>query len=217
MSMFEAVIFDFGGVFTSSPVEQFTAYETANKLPKNFLGNVIKQNHHTNAWAKFERAEISREQFNQDFAAEALEQGHEITGNTLLSLLTLTMKPEMITAHQRIKARGLKTGCITNNLPSMDSSDMLNSQQDGKLARDTLASFDYLIESSKAGLRKPEPRIYQMMCEMLDVEPNACVFLDDLGINLKPAKALGMTTIKVPLYDVKPAISELYKLLNIAG
>ena len=215
MSIYKAVIFDFGGVFTSSPVEKFTAYEVANKLPKNFLGNVIKQNHHTNAWAKFERSEISRQQFDKDFAAETLEQGHQIKGNTLLSLLTLELKPEMIKAHKRIRASGLKTGCITNNIPNMDSAKMLNSPQSGKLANEILTSFDSVIESSKAGVRKPEPSIYQMMCGQLNVDPSVCIFLDDLGINLKPARALGMTTIKVPLYDVNPAIQELYALLDL--
>lgn len=215
MSTCKAVIFDFGGVFTSSPVEQFAVYEDTNDLPKRFLGSVIKQNHNTNAWAKFERSEISQEQFNSDFAVESRALGYEVNGDTLLSLLRMEMKPEMVEAHQLIRQKGIKTGCITNNLPNIDSLAMLKNSADSEIAREVLASFDYIIESAKAGVRKPEPRIYQMMCEELNVLPSECIFLDDLGINLKPAKALGMETIKVPFGDVKPAIHELLELLKI--
>ncbi len=216
MSTIKAVIFDLGGVFTSSPVEQFAAYEDANKLPKRFLGSVIKQNHNTNAWAQFERSEISREQFDHDFAAESRALGFEVHGDTLLSLLSLEMKPDMVAAHQLLKRKGFKTGCITNNLPDMNSSDMLRDSADSEILREVMASFDYVIESAKAGIRKPEPRIYEMMCEALNVQPSQCIFLDDLGINLKPAKALGMATIKVPFGDVKPAIHKLLELLEIS-
>ena len=103
---YSAVIFDFGGVFTTSPVEQFAAYETAHELPHRFLGEVIKANHHTNSWAQFERAEITREEFNTAFAAETMSAGFEVTGDTLLSLLSLQMKPQMIEAHQKLIKAG---------------------------------------------------------------------------------------------------------------
>ena len=212
---YKAIIFDFGGVFTTSPVEQFAKYEMANNLPKRFLGNVIKQNHHANAWAQFERAEISQAQFNADFAQETRAAGHEVSGDTLLSLLRLKMKPEMVAAHQQLIDAGFKTGCITTNLPDMDSTAMIGDPAEAELAAQVMARFDYVIESSKAGVRKPEPKIYQMMCEALDVEANQCLFLDDLGINLKPAQALGMTTIKVPFGDVSPAVEELKTLLKL--
>jgi len=64
-------------------------------------------------------------------------------------------------------------------------------------AKDVLDLFDHVIESSKLGIRKPDPRIYEIMCETLSVDPARCVYLDDLGINLKPARAMGMATIKV--------------------
>lgn len=208
------MIFDFGGVFTSSPVEQFEVYEKANNLPSRFLGAVIKQNHHTNAWAKFERAEISRQEFNQSFADETRAAGYEVYGDTLLSLLSLELKPEMIKAHQAIIEAGFKTGCITNNLPDMDSASMVSDTEDGAMVAKIFDRFDCVLESSKAGVRKPEPKIYQMMCESLGVSPEHCVFLDDLGINLKPARDLGMATIKVPFGDVQPAIDQLMELLN---
>lgn len=214
MKQYKAVIFDFGGVFTSSPVEQFELYEEANKLPRRFLGGVIKKNHHANAWAKFERAEISQAQFNVAFQAETRAAGHEVSGDILLSLLKLDLKPAMIQAHKTIIARGFKTGCITNNLPNMDSSAMVKASEDGAVVAEIFARFDSVIESSKAGVRKPEPKIYEMMCESLHVAPQDCIFLDDLGINLKPARELGMETIKVPFGDVQPAIDELMELLN---
>ena len=214
MSKYKAVIFDFGGVFTTSPLERFAEYELANKLPQQFLGEVIKTNHHNNSWAKYERSEITQEQFNVEFAAETRSAGHEVMGDALISLLVLEMKPAMIDAHKRIKARGFKTGCITNNLPNMDSTEMLGCSQQSAMAREAMKAFDKVIESSKVGIRKPEPEIYQLMCEELDVLPSDCIFLDDLGINLKPARKLGMTTIKVPLGDVTPAIDELLELLD---
>jgi putative hydrolase of the HAD superfamily len=73
--------------------------------------------------------------------------------------------------------------------------------------------FDHVIESSKVGLRKPDPRIYQMMCGRLDAAPAQCVYLDDLGVNCKPAAALGMTAIKV--VGEAQALSDLSSLLGL--
>ena len=210
---FEAIIFDFGGVFTTSPVQNFAAFEREHALPEKFIGGVIKTNIHDNAWAKFERAEITLDDFDAAFAAETKTAGFEISGKTLVGLLSLHFYPEMIDALARVKQAGYKTGCITNNLPKIDSKGMLAPDA----ARDNVerihANFDHIIESSKAGVRKPEPRIYEMMCEALSVTPEACVFLDDLGVNLKPARAMGMTTIKVPIGDITPAITELERTL----
>ncbi|MEQ8177872.1 MAG: HAD-IA family hydrolase [Amphiplicatus sp.] len=216
MGAIEAVIFDFGGVFTTSPVEHFGVFERENGLPERFLGGVIKANHHANAWARYERAEIGLEEFDGLFAAETKAAGHEVRGATLVSLLAMTFRPEMIEALVRVKRAGFKTGCITNNLPELDTKAMLAAGESKEEADRILGNFDHVIESSKAGVRKPEPRIYEMMCEALAVAPGACVFLDDLGINLKPAQAMGMRTIKVPFGDVMPAIVELEALLGIS-
>ncbi|MEL6185111.1 MAG: HAD-IA family hydrolase [Myxococcota bacterium] len=205
----KAVIFDFGGVFTTSPVANFAAYEREHELPTKFIGSVIKQNHHTNAWARYERSEISLEEFDRLFAEETRAAGHEIRGRTLVGLLSLTFRDEMIEALTRIKAAGFKTGCITNNLPELDSAAMISAAEDRAKAEGIFACFDHLIESSKAGVRKPEPRIYEMMCEALEVEAKACIFVDDLGINLKPAQAMGMLTIRAPIDDIRPAIEAL--------
>lgn len=213
---FEAVIFDFGGVFTTSPVQNFAVYERENALPEKFIGSVIKTDMHANAWAKFERAEMTLEEFDAAFAAESKAAGFEIRGATLIDLLKLHFNHDMIDALARVKAAGYKTGCITNNLPKIDSKGMLAPGESRDVVECIHANFDHVIESSKAGVRKPEPRIYEMMCEALAVAPASCIFLDDLGVNLKPARAMGMTTIKVPIGDVSPAIQELMGLLALS-
>jgi putative hydrolase of the HAD superfamily len=192
--MIEAVIWDFGGVFTSSPFEAFARYEREKGLPENIIRQINGANHLENAWAKFERAEVDLDGFDKAFAAEASALGHHIRGRDVIGLLAGDFRPDVIEALRRVKAAGLKTGCITNNVPSNQTGSV-----DGRslYAREVMELFDHVIESAKSGIRKPNPRIYKMMCEALHVKPSACVFLDDLGVNLKPARAMGMTTIKV--------------------
>jgi putative hydrolase of the HAD superfamily len=189
----EAVIFDFGGVLTSSPFEAFARFETERGLPADIIRRTNAANHLENAWAKFERAEVDLDAFDALFAAESLALGAEVRGRDVLPLLSGDLRPEMVEALRRIKAR-FKTGCITNNLPN----NAIGSASGRTLyVAEVMTLFDHVIESAKIGLRKPDPRIYQMMIETLGVDPKNCVYLDDLGVNLKPARAMGMTTIKV--------------------
>ena len=208
--MFQAVIWDFGGVFTSSPFEAFARYERERGLPENLIRQINSANPLENAWAKFERSELDLDQFDVEFAKEAKALGHHVPGKDIIALLSGDFRPDVIEALRRIKAAGYKTGCITNNVPA----NMSGSKEGRTLyAREIMEMFDHLIESSKIGIRKPNPRIYEMMCEALSVEPSACIYLDDLGMNLKPAKAMGMATIKV---ETGPqAIAELEKLLQM--
>ena len=192
--MVEAVIFDFGGVFTSSPFEAFARYERENDLPADLIRKINSQNHLTNAWARFERAELDLDGFDKAFADEALALGHYVPGREIIGLLSGDFRPEMIEALRRIKTR-FRTGCITNNVPSMQAAGAGTPANLYKT--EIMELFDHLIESSKIGLRKPDPKIYALMCEALGVAPGACVYLDDLGVNCKPARAMGMTTIKV--------------------
>ncbi len=202
--MIEAVIWDFGGVFTASPFEAFTRYEREKGLPENIIRRINGANHLENAWARFERSELDLDGFDAAFAAEARALGHEIPGRDIIPLLAGDFRPEMIEALRRIKTR-FKTGCITNNVPSMQAS---GAGRPANLYKgEIMELFDHLIESSKIGLRKPDPKIYLLMCEALNVQPSACVYLDDLGVNCKPARALGMTTIKVE--SAAQAIAEL--------
>jgi len=195
--MIEAVIWDFGGVFTTSPFEAFARYERERGIPVGTIRKINSTNHENNAWALFERSDIDLHGFDRAFAEEARALGHDIPGKDVLPLLSGDFRPEMIEALRRVRTK-FKTGCITNNM----SSNAVAGPTDpvagrGIYAREIMELFDALIESSKIGIRKPDPRIYHMMCEKLGVAPAACVFLDDLGGNLKPARALGMTTIKV--------------------
>jgi len=191
--MIEAVIFDFGGVLTSSPFEAFARFEAERGLPADIIRRTNAANHLENAWAKFERAEVDIETFDRLFAAESLALGAEVRGRDVLPLLAGDLRPEMVEALKRIKAR-LKTGCITNNLPA----NAIGSAAGRTLyLAEVMALFDHVIESAKIGLRKPDRRIYEMMTETLGVDPQHCVYLDDLGVNLKPAREMGMTTIKV--------------------
>ena len=207
--MYQAVIWDFGGVFTSSPFEAFTRYERERGLPENLIRQINGANPLENAWARFERSEIDLDRFDEEFAKEARAMGHHVPGKDIIALLAGDFRPEMIAALKTIK-EGHKTGCITNNVPSNHSG-----SREGRAlyAREIMEMFDHVIESSKIGIRKPNPRIYEMMCEALSVEPEACIYLDDLGMNLKPAKAMGMTTIKVE--SGPQAIAELEKALGM--
>ncbi|WP_038935764.1 HAD-IA family hydrolase [Bradyrhizobium japonicum] len=189
----EAVIFDFGGVLTSSPFEAFARYETERGLPIDIIRRTNAANHLENAWAKFERAEVDIDTFDKLFAEESRALGAEVRGRDVLPLLQGDLRPEMVEALKRIKAR-FKTGCITNNLPANAIGSMTGRSL---YVAEVMVLFDHVIESAKIGLRKPDPRIYRMMVETLKVDPKKCVYLDDLGVNLKPAREMGMTTIKV--------------------
>jgi putative hydrolase of the HAD superfamily len=189
----EAVIFDFGGVLTSSPFEAFARYEAERGLPIDIIRRTNAANHLENAWAKFERAEVDIDTFDKLFATESLALGAEVRGRDVLPLLQGDLRPEMVEALKRIKAQ-FKTGCITNNLPANAIGSMTGRSL---YVAEVMVLFDHVIESAKIGLRKPDPRIYQLMVETLKVDPNNCVYLDDLGVNLKPAREMGMTTIKV--------------------
>jgi len=209
----EAVIWDFGGVFTSSPFEAFNRLEAELGAPKDHIRRVNATNHHENAWALFERNEIDAQRFDQLFLAESTALGFAIRGADVLPKLSGELRPRMVAALQACKAR-FKVGCITNNVVSMHSPGQNEVQQAAGAMGQVMPLFDAIIESSKAGVRKPDPRIYLMMCELLAVEPKACVYLDDLGINCKPAAALGMTAIKV--VDVDQTLAELARATGLA-
>jgi len=193
---FKAVIWDFGGVFTSSPFDAFARYEAEQGLPRNFIRTVNATNPLDNAWAKLEQSKVSGEEFDSLFREESKALGHEVPGADVLKLLSGSLRPRVVEALKVCKQHG-KVGCITNNAPIGKGASMTNDAEKAAQLAHVFDQFDHLIESSKIGIRKPDPRIYALMCEALDVDPADCVYLDDLGINLKPARAMGMTTIKV--------------------
>ena len=209
---FDAVIWDFGGVITSSPFEAFARFETDNKLPKDFIRSINATNPDTNAWALFERSEIDADAFDAAFQAEATARGHSVRGAEVLALLAGDIRPEMVAVLQRLIDEDYKIGCITNNVKSGSGAGMARSKEKAAAVEAVMELFSHVIESSKVGIRKPDPEIYKMACTALDVTPERAVFLDDLGVNLKPARALGMATIKVS--GAEQAISELETLLG---
>jgi putative hydrolase of the HAD superfamily len=204
----EAVIWDFGGVFTTSPFEAFNRYEAAHGIPKDLIRTVNATNPHDNAWALFERAEINRAGFDVKFLEESTALGHPVRGADVLPLLAGDVRPRMVEA-LRICKQHFKVGCITNNMAQGHGPSMASSEAGASRSAGIMALFDVIVESSKAGVRKPDPRIYQMACEKIGVAPASCVYLDDLGINCKPAAGLGMKAIKV--------VSEAQALADLAA
>ena len=189
---YKAILWDFGGVVTSSPFEAFNEFESANDLPLDLIRTINSENPDSNAWAKFESSQVSIEEFDELFFQEALTKGFQVRGKDIIKLLSGSIRKNMVNFLKELKG-SYKLGCITNTVNSQD--DLTDKERQSK--KEAMALFDHVVESSKVGIRKPNPEIYKMSCLALSVEPKECIYLDDLGINLKPARELGMATIKV--------------------
>ena len=211
--MFKAVLWDFGGVITSSPFEAFNRYESERGLPKDFLRSINATNPDTNAWAKLESSQVSVDEFDELFAQEAEAKGQRVMGREVLDLLSGDVRQEMVRALHLIKENH-RIGCITNNVNTGQGPGMAKTTAKAAQIAEIMALFDVVIESSKVNIRKPDPAIYKMTCEQMSLRPEETIYLDDLGINLKPARALGMTTIKV--LNADQALKELEALLNMS-
>jgi putative hydrolase of the HAD superfamily len=201
-----AVMFDFGGVISTSPFEAFAHFEAEHGLPPGFVRTVNATNADDNAWARLERSEIGVDAFGEDWAAEARALGHEVDGRLVLERLAGEIRPHMVSAIETCRT-AYKTACLTNNFVAAE-----RAVSDQVAA--VYALFDAVLESRVLGVRKPDPRFYELACAALGVQPEEAVFLDDLGVNLKPARALGMHTIKVT--DPDEALAELAELLGLA-
>ena len=202
---YKAIIWDFGGVITSSPFDAFNEFEEVNGLPKDIIRTINSENPDMNAWAQFESNSITIDQFDDLFLKEAKAKGFDIKGRDIIKLLKGSIRENMVSFLRELKSN-FKLGCITNNVkPSSEE----NTDNETKEA---MSIFDHVIESSIVGIRKPNPEIYMMSCDALNVSPVQCIYLDDLGINLKPARELGMTTIKV--IQPEDAIQEVRNLLK---
>ena len=202
---YKAIIWDFGGVITSSPFDAFNEFEEVNGLPKDIIRTINSENPDMNAWAQFESNSITIDQFDDLFLKEAKTKGFDIKGRDIIKLLKGSIRENMVSFLRELKSN-FKLGCITNNVkPSSEE----NTDNETKEA---MSIFDHVIESSIVGIRKPNPEIYMMSCDALNVIPDQCIYLDDLGINLKPARELGMTTIKV--IQPEDAIQEVRNLLK---
>lgn len=205
---YKAVIWDFGGVITSSPFEAFNKFELDNNLPKDIIRTINSENPDDNAWAKFERNDVDINEFDTLFSKEADKKGFQISGKQVVKLLSGDIRKPMVDFLLSLK-ENYKLGCITNNIQNSKDDKVNHLNQ----ASQVMKIFDHIIESSKVGLRKPDPKIYYMSCDALGVRPEECIYLDDLGINLKPARKIGMTTIKV--IDPNEAIDEVKKYLQL--
>jgi putative hydrolase of the HAD superfamily len=209
VSVVSAVVFDLGGVITESPMHAFAAYEAEAGLPSGLIVRLNSTDPHTNAWARFERNELDVAGFTDAFEAEALAAGHRVDASRVLAALAGDVRPAMVEALRRLREAGFPLGLLSNNVAPMERTGWL-----GEL----LGFFDAIVESSVEGVRKPEPAIYSRALERLSsavgrpVAAADCAYLDDLGINLKPARAMGFRTIKV----VEPA-SALVELSELTG
>jgi putative hydrolase of the HAD superfamily len=185
-----AVIFDVGGVVLDSPVHAIAAYEREHGLPPGFVNRVVADTGPEGAWGRLERGLIGLEVFIPAFEADCATAGGAIDARRMMDRIAKASQPRpaMLAAIGRLRARGLRVAALTNNWAG-------DGPGDG--TRALRGHFDAFFESSVVGLQKPDPRIYQHACRMLAIEPSEAVFLDDIGRNLKAARALGMTTIKV--------------------
>ncbi len=210
-AQFRAVLFDLGGVVFPSPFDAFDAYEREEGLSKGFVRAVIARSAEDGAWARLERSDVTFKEFCLELEGEALLAGEEISAEQLMAMVgsSLTPRPEMVAAINALRSIGLLIGALTNNWALAEGRTDARPHSLGNLGL-----FDIVVESAVEGMRKPDPRIYELTCQRLGVEPAEVVFLDDLGINLKPARAMGMTTIKVA--DVRDALNELGELFGIS-
>jgi putative hydrolase of the HAD superfamily len=205
---YEAVIFDLGGVVFPSPLDVFRAYERDHGLTHRFLSEVVLADPEHGAWSRLERGELNFDEFCDAFDAECAAHGGTVSARDLMHAVRvgLDARPEMVAAIDAIRRHGLKTAALTNNW----ADDPAGTNR----ASPTENWFDVMVESAVEGMRKPDPRIYQLVCDRLEVSPKETVFLDDLGANLKPARELGMTTIKVAEPDA--ALATLEDVLGFA-
>ena len=209
---FSSVFWDFGGVITSSPFEAFSKFEIDNHLPKDFIRKVNSNNHKANAWAKLEQSKISLDEFDELFREESKSLGHEVSGGEVLNLLQGEVRTEMVRALQKLKEENFKLACLTNNFNSGDKNQSALDDANQERLK-IMSNFDYIVESKELGIRKPDHDFYLKALEITKAKPEETIFLDDLGINLKPAKELGMTTIKV--LDSNQALKELTDLTGV--
>lgn len=206
--MIKAVLFDFGGVITASPFEAFARYEEANGLPPGLIRSINSTNPNDNAWAKLERNDVDAQDFARLFETEARDRGHIVSGHAVLDMLAGAVRPQMVDAIGRIKVGGFALACLTNNFKPRSEAEASRSDTAA-----VMAMFDVVVESSVVGIRKPEPAFYRTALDILDIAASETVFLDDLGINLKPARAMGITTIKV--VQPEQALRELSLILDL--
>ena len=211
--LIDAVLFDFGGVVTTSPFEAFSRYETEIGAPTDSIRRINSTNPNNNAWAKMEKSEVDISEFCELFEAEAADFGLELSGQKVLECLSGNVRPEMVRALEILKQR-VRIGCITNNMKSGHGAGMARTSEQAASVAQIMEMFEVVVESAKVGLRKPDVRIYELACSELGVDPRNCAYLDDLGINCKTAANLGMVAIKV--VDPQVALDDLERVVGFS-
>ena len=203
MAAIDGVLFDLGGVVMDSPLQSIARYEAAHGLPAGVINRAIREAGDAGAWSRLERGELTLEGFLTPFEADCRACGVTISAAGLMAAIGGSQpRPVMVEAIRRIRGHGIRVAALTNNWVS----------ETARGPHPVREHFDAFIESSVVGMRKPDPRIYQLACRELGIEPPRAAFLDDIGANLKPARALGMATIKVG--EPEPALRELSQLLG---
>lgn len=206
MASHRAVIFDLGGVVLGSPLHAIAAFERDHDIPAGFVNRVVVDTGAEGAWGRLERGLYDLEAFIPAFEEDCLAAGQRLSAGAMMERMAEASQPRpiMLEAIRRIRAAGLLAAALTNNWTSAERDDGTRALRD---------RFDAFFESSALGLQKPDPRIYEHACRELGIEPSEAVFLDDIGRNLKTARALGMTTLKVG--DPESAVAELESLLDL--
>ena len=214
--MTQCVIFDLGGVVFESPIVKLAELESSHGLEVHALNRFIMQ---SSSWSALEKGIMNPVQFTVAYDAEVSEMARRrlvddkllsITGETVLRTIASAgaeSRPAYREAIAALRSKGFKTVALTNNFQSLGATSALSLVS---------GMFDLVVESSMVGLRKPDPAIYRLVCEKAHVTPAHCVFLDDIGKNLVPAKEMGMDTIRVSGQDVG-GVDALHKLEKILG
>jgi putative hydrolase of the HAD superfamily len=201
----EAVVFDIGGVVQDSPLHAIARYERDHGLPAHAINRAVVASGEAGAWSRLERGELTLSAWCAPFESDCRALGVHVDAARLMTYIAQAgrARPAMLRAIARLRERGLRVGALTNNWATDDPSPPPNALR---------GHFDVFVESRAVGMRKPDPRIYRLVCEQLGITPPQAAFLDDIGANLKAARALGMHTIKVD--EPGQALHELSALVG---
>lgn len=201
MTAISGVIFDLGGVVFESPIHRIADFEQNAGLPSQTVAEVIRSNGDDASWHRLERGEIDRDTFIEEFDAEFRQAGLTVDVQRLLSEIesALVIRPGILEAIDALRGSGIIVAALTNNWSPMSSLPVAE-------------HFDVFVESVVEGCRKPDPEIYLRTLERMGCPPLHTAMLDDLGENLKTARSLGMTTLKVD--DPHEAVNWLFRMVG---
>lgn len=212
MIRFEAVVVDYGGVLTSSLRDTMQAWcdgddidpEDFRAVMRDWLGAPYAQEAAINPAHALERGELAGPEFEHQLAARlSTRSGRPVVAEGLLTRMFAGFREHrpMVDVVRRVRSAGLRTALLSNSWGN----------EYDRAEWDDL--FDVVVISGEVGMRKPEPGIYRLCCERLGVAPQQCVFIDDLGPNVKGAVEAGMVGVKH--VSLEQTVGELEALLGI--